>query len=326
VTDKEARFIGVTAPFIVLAGPTAVGKTDLSLLIAREIGAEIVSADAIQVYRRLDVGSAKPTAKEQQLVPHHMIDVVNPDDDYSVARYQAAARACIADIQCRGRLPLVVGGTGLYIHALTYDVDFTRVRGNEQIRRELRALAEERGSAYLHEMLKNKDPSRAAAVHPTDTKRIIRALEVFETQGPGERTYDFRKPLHGVDVLMLGITMERVALYERIDRRVDAMLEAGLIDEVESLLNDGYSPDLTSLQGLGYKEVVEYLQGACTLDEASARIKRGTRRFAKRQMTWFKREPRIRWTDITECGSLEEAAAGITGSVAGWHSGLRERN
>jgi len=200
------------------------------------------------------------------------------------------------------------------------------VRGNEQTRRKLRALAEEKGSAYLHEMLEKKDPSRAAAVHQNDTKRIIRALEVLETQGPGERTYDFRKPLHGVDVLMLGITMERAALYERVDRRVNAMLEAGLVDEVEALLNAGYSPDLTSLQGLGYKEVVDYLQGTCTLDEAAKRVKRGTRKFAKRQMTWFKREPRMRWMDITENGSLEEAAAGITDCVAGWRSGLRERS
>ena len=324
MTDEETKFIEATGPFVVLAGPTAAGKTALSLAIAREIDVEIVSADAIQVYRRLDVGSAKPTAKERRLVPHHMIDVIDPDGDYSVARYQANARACIADILRRGRMPLVVGGTGLYVHALTYDVDFTRVRGNEQTRRELRALAEEKGSAYLHEMLKKKDPSRADAVHENDTKRIIRALEVLEVQGPGERPYDFRKPLHGVNVLMLGITMERAKLYERIGRRVDAMLEAGLVEEVAGILKDGYPPDLTSLQGLGYKEAVDYLRGACTLEEAAERIKRGTRRFAKRQMTWFNREPRMRWLDITAYGSVEAAAPGIIDSIEKWRSGIEE--
>jgi tRNA dimethylallyltransferase len=319
VTEQETRFIEAKGPFVVLTGPTASGKTELSLRIADRIGAEIVSADAIQVYRRLDIGSAKPTMEERQAVRHHMIDVADPDEDYSVARYQAKARECIKGILCREKTPLVVGGTGLYVHALTYDVDFTRVRGNEAYRRELHRLAETKGSAHLHGLLCERDAARAAAIHENDTKRIIRALEILETGGG--RPYDFRKPLCGVDVLMLGLTMDRAKLYARIDRRVDAMIEAGLVSEVEGLLKDGYSPELTSLQGLGYKEVVDYLREVITLEEAAARIKRGTRRFAKRQMTWFKREGRMRWLDVAAYGSLEEAAQSIMDCIVKWRSG-----
>ncbi len=319
MTEQETRFIEAKGPFVVLTGPTASGKTELSLRIADRIGAEIVSADAIQVYRHLDIGSAKPTMEERQAVRHHMIDVADPDEDYSVARYQANARECIKGILCREKTPLVVGGTGLYVHALTYDVDFTRVRGNEAYRRELHRLAETKGSAHLHGLLCERDAARAAAIHENDTKRIIRALEILETGGG--RPYDFRKPLCGVDVLMLGLTMDRAKLYARIDRRVDAMIEAGLVSEVEGLLKDGYSPELTSLQGLGYKEVVDYLREVITLEEAAARIKRGTRRFAKRQMTWFKREGRMRWLDVAAYGSLEEAAQSIMDCIVKWRSG-----
>ena len=319
MTEQETRFIEAKGPFVVLTGPTASGKTELSLRIADRIGAEIVSADAIQVYRHLDIGSAKPTMEERQAVRHHMIDVADPDEDYSVARYQAEARECIKEILRREKTPLVVGGTGLYVHALTYDVDFTRVRGNEAYRRELHRLAETKGSAHLHGLLCERDAARAAAIHENDTKRIIRALEILETGGG--RPYDFRKPLTGVDVLMLGLTMDRAKLYARIDRRVDAMIEAGLVSEVEGLLKDGYSPELTSLQGLGYKEVVDYLREVITLEEAAARIKRGTRRFAKRQMTWFKREGRMRWLDVAAYGSLEEAAQSIMDCIVKWRSG-----
>ncbi|MGI5908380.1 MAG: tRNA (adenosine(37)-N6)-dimethylallyltransferase MiaA [Christensenellales bacterium] len=319
MTEQETRFIEAKGPLVVLTGPTASGKTELSLRIADRIGAEIVSADAIQVYRRLDIGSAKPTMEERQAVRHHMIDVADPDEDYSVARYQANARECIKGILRREKTPLVVGGTGLYVHALTYDVDFTRVRGNEAYRRELHRLAETKGRAHLHGMLRERDASRAAAIHENDTKRIIRALEILETGG--ERPYDFRKPLTGMDVMMLGLTMDRAKLYARIDRRVDAMIEAGLVAEVEGLLKDGYSPDLVSLQGLGYKEVADCLRGVTSLEEAAARIKRGTRRFAKRQMTWFKREGRMRWLDIAAYGSLEEAAQSIMDYIVKWRSG-----
>ena len=319
MTEQETRFIEAKGPFVVLTGPTASGKTELSLRIADGIGAEIVSADAIQVYRHLDIGSAKPTMEERQAVRHHMIDVADPDEDYSVARYQAEARECIKEILRREKTPLVVGGTGLYVHALTYDVDFTRVRGNEAYRRELHRLAETKGSAHLHGLLCERDAARAAAIHENDTKRMIRALEILETGGG--RPYDFRKPLCGVDVLMLGLTMDRAKLYARIDRRVDAMIEAGLVSEVEGLLKDGYSPELTSLQGLGYKEVVDYLREVITLEEAAARIKRGTRRFAKRQMTWFKREGRMRWLDVAAYGSLEEAAQSIMDCIVKWRSG-----
>ena len=304
-------------PFIVLVGPTAVGKTQLSIELAKEINAEIVSADSVQIYKHLNIGSAKPTSDEQQGVAHHLTDIAEPEESYSVARYQEDARACISDILKRERVPLVVGGTGLYVHALTYDVDFARVSGDEAYRETLKALADEKGSAYLHDMLKSKDQARAEAVHPNDSKRIIRALEILETgEHAGGKPYDFRRPLQGADILMLGITRDRAELYARIDRRVDIMIESGLVDEVEGILKAGYSSSLTSLQGLGYKEIAEYLQGACALDTAIERIKRGTRRFAKRQITWFKRDERIRWWDISAYGSQGEVLNNIIDCIS----------
>lgn len=309
-------------PFIVLAGPTAVGKTQLSIEIAKEIGAEIVSADSIQIYKHLDIGSAKPTSEEQQGITHHLIDFVELNEEYSVARFQEDARACIAGILERGRVPLVVGGTGLYVHALTYDVDFTRIRGNEAYRRELLALAEEKGSAFLHAMLKSRNVERARAIHENDAKRIIRALEIMETGTDSvNQPYDFRKPLPGADILMLGITRDRAELYHRIDTRVDMMIKAGLVDEVKEILEAGYTPGLTSLQGLGYKEIIEHLQGACTLAEAAENIKRGTRRFAKRQITWFKRDARIRWWDISAYGSQDDVLSNILECISKWKPG-----
>ena len=303
-------------PFIVLVGPTAVGKTRLSIELAKRIGAEIVSADSIQIYRHLNIGSAKPALEEQQGIDHHLIDFLELDEDYSVARYQQDARACISDILRRGSVPLVVGGTGLYVHALTYDVDFTRVIGDQTYRQTLKALESEKGSIHLHAMLQEKDPDRAKAIHPNDSKRIIRALEIIKAGGqPVARPYNFRRPLSGADILMLGITQERPKLYQSIDRRVDVMIESGLVQEVESILKAGYPPHLTSLQGLGYKEIIEYLQGACSLETAIERIKRDTRRFAKRQLTWFKRDERIRWWDISAYGSFEEVLASIIDCV-----------
>lgn len=312
--------------FIVLAGPTAAGKTSLSIEIAKKIGAEIVSADSVQIYKHLDVGSAKPTHKEQQGIPHHMIDFVELDDNYSAARYQEDARACILDIASRKRVPLVVGGTGLYVHALTYDVDFTGVCEDAAYRKELRALAEEKGRLFLHGMLQNQDPERAGAIHPNNTKRVIRALEIIKTgKKADDRSYDFRRPLPAADILMLGITRDRAALNARIDQRVDDMMEAGLIGEVEEILKAGYSPELPSLQGLGYKEMILHLRGECTLKEAIGRIKQGTRHFAKRQMTWFRRDTRIRWWDISATGSQEVLMANIIDSIRTWESGGKQR-
>ncbi|MFZ5975543.1 MAG: tRNA (adenosine(37)-N6)-dimethylallyltransferase MiaA [Bacillota bacterium] len=306
-------------PFIVLVGPTAVGKTQLSIELAKEINAEIVSADSIQIYRYLNIGSAKPTPEEQQGVVHHLIDFVELDEDYSVARFQQDASACIAGILERKRVPLVVGGTGLYVHALTYDVDFTRVRGNQAYRDKLQALADEKGSVFLHAMLKSRDAKRAEAIHENDVKRIIRALEIMETSvDTVNESYDFRKPLPGVNVLMLGITRDRAELYERINKRVDIMIESGLVEEVKGILKAGYPPHLTALQGLGYKEIIAYLQGACTLEAATERIKRDTRRFAKRQLTWFRRDARIRWWDISAYGSQDKVLSNIIDCISKW--------
>jgi len=305
-------------PFVVLVGATATGKTALSIEIAKALNCEIVSADSVQVYKGLDIGSAKPTVAERQGVPHHMIDCADPRKSFTAARYQDGARRCIVGILGRGRLPLVVGGTGLYVHALAYDVDFSRVQGDDQRREKLRALAGEQGADALYARLKEIAPERARTMHPNNVKRVIRALEIAEAGGAAADGYDFRKPLTGVDMLLLGLKMDRAALYRRIDARVDAMIEAGLVREVEELLDSGIDPGLPSMQGLGYKEIANAILGRCTLEQAIADIKRGTRRYAKRQETWFKRDPRIEWREVSPDGSLNGTLASIIDCVSEW--------
>lgn len=316
--DTNVGPVPARGPFVVLVGATATGKTVLSIEIAKALNCEIVSADSVQVYKGLDIGSAKPTVAERQGVPHHMIDCADPRESFTAARYQDGARRRIAGILGRGRLPLVVGGTGLYVHALTYDVDFSRVQGDGQRREKLRALAGEQGTNALYARLKEIAPERARAMHPNNVKRVIRALEIAEAGGAAMDGYDFRKPLTGLDILMLGLKMDRAALYRRIDARVDAMIKAGLVREVEGLLDSGIDPGLPSMQGLGYKEIANAILGRCTLEQAVADIKRGTRRYAKRQETWFKRDPRIQWREVSPDGSLNGTLPSIIDCVSEW--------
>jgi tRNA dimethylallyltransferase len=281
---------------IIIAGPTCVGKTEAAVTLAEPVGGEIVSADAMQVYRYMDIGTAKPTKQERARVPHHLIDVVNPDEPFSAARFKTAAAAVIAELHGRGRPAFVVGGAGLYIKALTRGL-FRAQEGNQAFREALTAEAKELGGTVLHQRLQNVDRQAAASIHPHDAYRIIRALEVLELTG---KRLSEHHSAHGFSddpyqVLKIGLFREREALYERINQRVDRMLEAGFLKEVKWLLHQGYSPRLRSMKSIGYRHMTGYLQGHVPWDETVRRFKRDTRRYAKRQLTWFRADPEILW-------------------------------
>jgi len=299
----------VKKPLAVIVGPTAVGKTDVSILVAKQLGGEIVSADSMQIYKFMNIGTAKPTPEEMKGVKHHMIDIVEPWQDFSVAQYQRQARDCIEGIYSRGRLPIVVGGTGLYINSLIYDLDFANTVSDPRFRAELQKLARERGKEYLYEWLKRVDPDTARRLHVNDLRRIIRALEVYHCSGKPMSEYKTgMRDAALYNLVIFGLTMPREELYRRIEKRVDMMMDEGLVDEVKGLLERGCTKEMVSMQGLGYKEVIDYLEGECTLSEAVELLKRNTRRFAKRQFTWFKRDDRIIWMDIHEIGDKDRTA------------------
>lgn len=297
-------------PLVVIVGPTAVGKTDTAIIVAQKIGGEIISADSMQIYRHMDIGTAKPNRGEMKGIKHYMIDIVNPEEEFSVADFQRIAKAYIEDINKRGKLPIVVGGTGLYINSLVYNLDFTETISDPELRENLRELARERGNEYLHEMLKRVDPEAAEKLHPNDIKRIIRALEVYHCSGKPMSQYHrtIKKEEVPYDLAMVGLRMNRKDLYRRIEQRVDKMIEEGLVEEVRELLDRGCTRDMTSMQGLGYKEIIGYLEGEYSLEEAVSILKRDTRRFAKRQFTWFGRDDRIFWIDVEKYSSREEIA------------------
>lgn len=285
-------------PLIILTGPTAVGKTDLSIKIAKDLNAEIISADSMQIYEYMDVGSAKVTKEEMDGVHHYMIDEVKPDFKFSVSEFQLRADKYIDEIVEKNKLPLVTGGTGLYLNSLIYNMDFAKSDANNEIRESLRLELEEHGIDYMHEKLRSLDEESANRIHKNNTKRVIRALEVCLS---GEKMNDFSKDLKFNDKyepIIIVLNRERDHLYERINKRVDIMLEKGLIDEVKNLLNMGYSKDLISMQGIGYKEIIKYLDGEYTYDEAIEVIKRDSRRYAKRQITWFKRYESAKWFNL----------------------------
>lgn len=299
-------------PLIILAGPTAVGKTALSIRLAKETGAEIISADSMQVYRGMDIGSAKITKEEMAGVPHYLVDVLEPEEDFNVVRFQNMAKDAAAEIWSKGKIPLVVGGTGFYIQALLYDIDFTENDGDESYRRELEKKAsDEQGALELYEMLRNTDPKSAQEIHPRNIKRIIRALEFYRQTGKkiSEHNETQRQKESPYNYAYFVLNDERGRLYERIDRRVDLMMEQGLLEEVRALRERGVRKDSTAMQGLGYKELYAYLDGEYPLDEAVRIIKRDTRHFAKRQITWFKREKNVVWADRSVIGQDDEKLA-----------------
>lgn len=306
-------------PLFILVGPTAVGKTELSIQLAKLLNCEIISADSMQVYRYMDIGTAKPAEEEMQGINHYLIDVVNPDDEFSVAVFREMAGRYIDDISSKSKIPMVAGGTGLYINSLTFNLDFTETVSDWSYRKELSDLADAYGNFYIHQMLKKVDPESYIRLHENDRKRVIRALEVFNHTG--KTISEFQKESRGksieYDVCMVGLNMDRQKLYERINLRVDKMLEAGLVDEVKKLLNMGYSKELTSMQGLGYKEIVSYLEGEYSLEGAVEKLKQDTRHFAKRQLTWFRREKRIKWINVDEYSSTNDIVENIANYVAG---------
>ena len=289
-------------PMIILTGPTAVGKTDLSIQLAKAMNGEIISADSMQVYRHMDIGSAKVTPEEMDGVPHHLIDVLEPEEEFNVVVFQKLAKEALTGIYERGHIPIIVGGTGFYIQALLYDIDFTENDGDTAIRRELEKLAQTQGAGCLHQMLQEIDPESAAAIHQNNVKRVIRAIEFYRQTGKkislhNEQEREKQSPYQ---FLYYVLDTDRKTLYERIDRRVDLMMEHGLVDEVKHLADMGCTRDMVSMQGLGYKEILDYLSEEISLEEAVYILKRDTRHFAKRQITWFKRERDVRWLELEQ--------------------------
>lgn len=284
-------------PLVILTGPTAVGKTALSIRLAKEIGGEIISADSMQVYKGMDIGSAKIRPEEMQGVPHYLIDELDPDEEFHVVRFQQMAKTYLQQIWQRGHIPIIVGGTGFYIQALLYDIDFTENKNDDAYRQEMEQLAAEKGAEYLHQMLAEIDPRSAQDIHANNVKRVIRALEFYHETGQkiSEHNEKERQKISPYNFAYFVLNDDRSRLYQRIDQRIDIMLEEGLVEEVKRLKVKGYTRDMVSMQGLGYKEILDYLAGEISLDEAVYRIKRDTRHFAKRQITWFKRERDVIW-------------------------------
>jgi tRNA dimethylallyltransferase len=286
-------------PMIILTGPTAVGKSALSVELAKKINGAVISADSMQVYRHMDIGSAKVMPEEMQGITHYMIDELEPDEEFHVVRFTTMAKEYLKEIYAAGKIPIIAGGTGFYIQALLYDIDFTEQQCDEAYRRQLEEQAKEHGAGYLHEMLRKVDPASAEAIHANNVKRVIRALEFYHLSGQkiSEHNETERQKQSPYNFAYFVLNDERAKLYERIDKRVDAMIAAGLVNEVQKLKDMGCSREMVSMQGLGYKEILAYLDGEYTLEEAVYIIKRETRHFAKRQLTWFKRERDVIWLD-----------------------------
>lgn len=295
-------------PLIILTGPTAVGKTELSIALAKSVNGAIISADSMQVYKHMDIGSAKIRPQERNGVPHYLIDVLEPSEEFHVARFQEMAKEAMQEIYANGQIPILTGGTGFYIQSVLYDIDFKENAEGKEYRHSLEALAKEKGVSYLHRMLSEIDPESAAAIHENNVKRVIRALEFHAETGMkmSEHNEEERRRESPYNAAYFVLCDERSKLYERIDQRVDDMMEEGLLREVEHLKEMGYDRSYVSMQGLGYKELLSYLDGEITLSDAVSVIKRDTRHFAKRQITWFKRERDVIWIHKDEFGYDKE--------------------
>jgi len=289
-------------PLIILTGPTAVGKTELSIKLAKAIGGEIISADSMQVYKHMDIGTAKIMPEEMDGVTHFLVDELEPNEEFNVVRFKEMADSAIDQIYSRNHIPIIVGGTGFYIQAILYDIDFTENDNDDGYRQELEIIGLQNGAQYLHDMLKVVDEKSADNIHANNMKRVIRALEYFhqtgepiskhnEEQMAKQSTYNF---------IYFVLNNNREILYDRINKRIDMMIEKGLIDEVKKLKEMGCTKEMVSMQGIGYKELLDYLDGTIELEEAIYTLKRDTRHFAKRQLTWFKREPDVVWMDYSK--------------------------
>ncbi len=295
-------------PLIILAGPTAVGKTECSLSLAEALDGEIISADSMQVYRGMDIGTAKLPVEERRGIPHHLLDIRDPSEEFHVVEFQREARAAMEDIWARGKVPVMTGGTGFYIQAVTRDIDFTETGGDPAFRKELEELAASGGGEELYRRLQEADPEAAEEIHPNNLKRIIRALEyhAFTGQRISEHNRMEKEKKSPYNLLYLVLNRTRPALYERINRRVEIMMEQGLLEEVRRLKEEGARRNWVSMQGLGYKQLLAHLDGECSLEEAVAAIQQETRHFAKRQVTWFKREKEAVWLNREEFPEEEE--------------------
>ncbi len=302
-------------PLIVIAGPTACGKTDLSINLAEKIGGEIISGDSMQVYKLMDIGTAKPTAEETRGIPHFLIDELYPDEEYNVMIFQKKAKEYMKEIYDRGHIPIIVGGTGFYINALVYDNDFTEEESSS-IRDELYRIAETEGKEKLHDMLADIDVEYPKSIHPNNVKRVARAIEYYRLTGEkmSEHNKSAKEKESPYNTAFFVLNMDRQKLYERIDMRVDIMMENGLENEVRKLIDMGYSPELVSMQGLGYKEFIPYFNGEISLEKAVDDIKKYTRHFAKRQLTWFRRQTEGIWIDMTD-GDKEKALSQIINEI-----------
>jgi len=301
----------VDLPLVVICGPTAVGKTAAAVLLAQHLRAEIIAADSRTIYRFMDIGTAKPSAEQRRAVPHHLLDIADPDEVVTLAHYRRLALEAIHGVQGRGRIPLLVGGTGLYIRAIVDGFAIPEVPPDRDLRTRLEEV-EEASPGALHARLSAVDPAAAARIHPRNVRRLIRALEVYDRTGMPISQWQQRGDSIGRTV-QVGLTMDRAALYRRIDDRVDGQIAAGLVEEVRGLLARGYQPDLPSMSGLGYKEIVAHLTGGVPLEDAVRRLKRNTRHFAKRQYTWFRADARIRWinVDAMDAGAVARAIAAV---------------
>lgn len=296
----------VKPKLLVLVGPTAVGKTKMSIELAKAFDCEIISGDSMQVYREMDIGTAKITRDEMQGIPHHLIDIHDPEYAYSVAEFQESCTRLIGEIHERRKLPFIVGGTGLYVESVCYGFQFSDSGSDEAFRNEQFRYAEQHGAQALHDRLRAVDSASADRLHPNDQRRIVRALEIFHLTGQkwSEQLASQQK-ISPYDLLIVGLTMDRQKLYARVEERIDLMMEQGLVDEVKSLLGRGVGPGHISMQGLGYKEIVAYLQGDVSLEAAVEWLKRDTRRFAKRQLSWFRHMKDIEWVDVTDTEDFE---------------------
>ena len=286
-------------PLIILTGPTAAGKTKLSIELAKSVNGEIISADSMQVYKYMDIGSAKIKQKEMEGIKHYLVDILEPTQDFNVVLFQKYAKEAMEQIYAKGKIPILVGGTGFYIQSVLYDIDFTENDEDTQLRRELEELARQKGAQYLHMVLQECDPKSAEMIHANNVKRVIRAIEFYRQTGKpiSEHNEQERGKKSAYDSYYFVLTDVRDRLYANIDRRVDQMLEEGLVEEVKKLMEMGCKRESTAMQGLGYKEIIAYLLGEITLDEAVYLIKRDTRHFAKRQLTWFRREKDVIWVE-----------------------------
>lgn len=296
-------------PMVIIAGPTAVGKTSLSIKLAKKINGSIISADSMQVYRYMDIGSAKVRKEEMQGIRHYLIDELMPQEEFHIYRFQQMANAALEEIYAEGKIPIIAGGTGFYIQALLYQIDFTSEDGDQQFRRKMEQLAEKEGNHALHERLKEIDPVSYDMIHENNRKRVIRALEYYHLNHSPISLHNEqeRKKVSPFDFAYFVLTDDRQYLYGRIDLRVDLMMKEGLLDEVKRLSEMGYTKDMVAMQGLGYKQLLAFLDGECSLEEAVYIIKRETRHFAKRQLTWFRRERDCIWIDKSRYNRNEDA-------------------